>query len=228
MAANVSLGSPAPRSQARGGAARKDGPRRSSPRSWAGRAAPERRCMRAGLGVRDGTPSPHAGRAAPPLLSPGAPEPQIPLRRDGGGTSARHWSRGDWGLSIPPPICWGSGDAPARSRPISLVCRPISLVCRPIYPSAATAAPPFPRTRDRVTARSANGKASQRGREVGGVPSGLGRKSCPAARRRARGSRSARPLRLNRYVSWGKKKNLAWPRTSILSCLELKTVARPF
>uniref|UniRef100_A0AAA9S6H6 phosphopyruvate hydratase n=1 Tax=Bos taurus TaxID=9913 RepID=A0AAA9S6H6_BOVIN len=34
------------------------------------------------------------------------------------------------------------------------------------------------------------------GRGLGGVPSGLGRKSCPAARRRARGSRSARSLPL--------------------------------
>lgn len=149
--------------------------------------------MRAGLGVRDGTPSPHAGRAAPPLLSPGAPEPQIPLRR-GGGDLSPTLEQGGLGLVHTPTHLLGQWGRP------SLV-PPISLVCRPIYPSAATAAPPFPRTRDRVTARSANGKAPQRGREVGGVPSGLGRKSCPEARRRARGSRSARPLRLNRSSS---------------------------
>lgn len=38
---------------------------RSSPRPGAGRAAPGRRGVRAGLGVRDGCPGPHARRAVP-------------------------------------------------------------------------------------------------------------------------------------------------------------------
>lgn len=43
----------------------------------------------------------------------------------GKGPSARPGAKGDWDSSIPPPICGGTGDGPARSRPTSLVCRPL-------------------------------------------------------------------------------------------------------
>lgn len=140
--------------------------------------------------------------AAPPRpSSPPGPQSHRFRSAGGGGDLSPTLEQGGLGLVHTPTHLLGQWGRPSLVPPISLVCRPISLVCRPIYPSAATAAPPFPRTRDRVTARSANGKAPHRGREVGGVPSGLGRKSCPEARRRARGSRSARPLRLNRSSS---------------------------
>ena len=65
--------------------------------------------MRAGLGVRDGTPSPHAGRAAPPLLSPGAPEPQIPLRREGGGPQPDTGAGGIGACPYPHPFAGAVG-----------------------------------------------------------------------------------------------------------------------
>lgn len=145
-------GSPAPRCGATGEAAGKGGPRRSSPRSWAGRAAPGRRGVRAGLGVRDGAPSPHAGRAAPPLPpGPGATDsaqPRIPARRAGakadGSSPASPHSRGVVGTPSPTPP-----QLPGTSPPLPV-------------PGARSPTPPS-EARARVTARRANGEAARRG-----------------------------------------------------------------
>ena len=65
--------------------------------------------------------------AAPPRPS-SPPGPQSHIFRSacgGGGGSAQRGAKGDWDSSIPRPVCGGTGDAPARSRPTSLVCRPL-------------------------------------------------------------------------------------------------------
>lgn len=125
------------------------GPRRSSPRSWAGRAAPERRCVRAGLGVRDGSPSAHAGR--PPRPSPVVAASQSP-RIQGSHRAAGVVGRGLARTPTQPP----GSPSPAGHSP------------RPRRGKGRSRSP-FPEARARVTRRRANGEAARRRREVGGA-----------------------------------------------------------
>lgn len=156
-----------------------------------GREAPERRCVRAGLGVRDGAPNPHAGRATPPLR--GAPAPQTLL---GQGSQARGGNGGRRGRDSP---------APPHSR--GIVWTPQTRFAprpRVVAPHSGPLPPPQSRPfrggaspSDGAPGQWRGGEAGAgRGRSGRGLGE-LGRKSGQAARRRASGSRSARTLRVN-------------------------------
>lgn len=105
---NVSTppGAPAPPS---GGEAHwRTEPRRSSARSWAGRAARQPSRVRVGLGVRAAGSSPHARRAAPPrpasgLCRPSA-GPQVPSGRLARHSAYASGRRGQPGRTTPAPV----------------------------------------------------------------------------------------------------------------------------
>lgn len=180
-------GSPAPRYGA--GQAGRGGPRRSSPRSWAGRAAPERRCVRAGLGVRDRAPNPHAGRRARPLPSRG-PRHRRPRSARGPSAGRECGARRGGGWPAPPRSGGGVGAPQPRSAPRP---RTVASPSRPRRP---------PQSRPLQGGAGPNDGAPGQWRGgVAGAGSGRGlwelrRKSGQAARRAASSPRSAETLRL--------------------------------
>lgn len=125
--------------------------------------------MRAGLGVRDGAPSPHAGRAAPPFpWGPGALDPAGP-----GVASGLDRGRSQ-GLARTLTLLPRGEGPPAPPPPPPRVVAPSSA------PGRGPQSHPFPGVGGRVTARRANGEEARRGREVGGAsPSWAGSPCSP-------------------------------------------------
>lgn len=148
--------------------------------------------MRAGHGVRDGAPNPHAGRATPPL--PGAPAPQTLL---GQGSQARGGNGGRRGRDSPaPPHSRGIVGTPQpRFAPRPRVVAPPSW---PLPPPQSRLFPGGAGPSDGAPGQWQGGEAGAgRGRRSGRGFGELGRKSGQAARRLGSGTRSAQTLRVN-------------------------------